>query len=293
MPDTVMNETAAPIFRNRSAQIAAIAGALAAAQKNFAPIPKDREVTVRTKTGGSYKFKYATLDAIRMATMPALAEQQLAISQAMVERSNHGYAVETTLYHSSGEWISNITPMIVEGRNAESKPGNQELGSAQTYARRYGISALLCITADEDDDGNSADGNHIERAEDRPHKPGVPGSAGGGTDFRPDGPRRMPTSNWVDDAQRDGIVDTTRTKGTLPAKTTGGTPAAQSAVKRVEWVKASIEGFKLMQNKADLTEWWKAEAERLEVIESAMPNEYERLLAAYDAAIERTAARAA
>ena len=33
------------------------------------------------------------------------------------------------------------------------------MGSAQTYARRYGVSALLCITADEDDDGNGAGGS--------------------------------------------------------------------------------------------------------------------------------------
>ena len=125
----------------RSQETAKLAAALASAQKAFAPIPKDREVTVKTKTGGSYKFRYATLDAIRAATMPALAEQGLAISQGLRERGTNLWAVETMLLHASGEWISNVTPMIIQGREG-SPPGNQELGSAQTYARRYGWSAI-------------------------------------------------------------------------------------------------------------------------------------------------------
>ena len=157
MPDNIITTADMPMFRNRSASIAALAEALAAAQRNFATIPKDREVKVTTRTGGSYTFRYATMDAILSATMPALAEQSLAISQALSSWGDH-YAVETTLYHKSGEWISNVTPMFVSGRQGTDgktyPPGNQELGSAQTYARRYGVSALLCITADEDDDGN-------------------------------------------------------------------------------------------------------------------------------------------
>lgn len=295
MPDTMMHpEATGLLFRNRSNETAKLAAALAAATKAFAPIPKDREVEVRSDRG-NYKFKYATFDAIRSAMMPALAEQGLAVVQGMIERDSNSYAIETTLYHSSGEWVSNVTPMFVSGRVKDGRtypPTNQELGSAQSYARRYGFSALLCITPDEDDDGNTADGNHIAGSERVPFKPRAAGSAGGGTQFRPDGPRRMPTSNWVGDAEKDGIVDNTRHKGALPAKNGTGTPA-QNAVKRAEWVKAAIDGFKSAQTKDELQEWWKVETDRLGVIESAMPAEYERLLAAYDAAIERTAQRGA
>jgi hypothetical protein len=296
MPDTVMTTEATGLtFRNRSNETAKLAAALAAAQKNFAPVPKDREVTVTTQQGGTYKFKYATLDAIMSATMPALSEQGLAISQALTDWGNN-YAVETTLYHSSGEWISNVTPMFLSGRRTkdgrELPPGNQELGSAQSYARRYGVTALLCITADEDDDGNHADGNHAEGAERVPYKPGPKGSAGGGTQFRPER-RQMPTNNWTEDARRDGTLDELRKKGTLPEKGNANGATAQAAIKRVEWVKAAIDGFKTAQTKAELQDWWRTEAARLEVIENSMPAEYERLLAAYDAAIERTAARAA
>lgn len=275
MPDNIMTMEA-PGFRNRSASIAALAGALAEAQKNFGPIPKDRGVTVTTQTGASYKFKYATLDAIMSATMPALADQGLAISQALTEWGSN-YAVETTLYHKSGEWISNVTPMFLAGKRTKEgrdlPPGNQELGSAQTYARRYGYSALLCITADEDDDGNHADGNHAT-GERIPFKPGVAGSAGGGTQFRP---ARRQQSSWgeggkqgaIEEAQRDGLTANAPPKGTLPAKTgpLGGREATpeealatkiRNAVdKRIDILKAGSPWFRdgLDQFWADDKKW--------------------------------------
>ena len=53
--------------------------ALANAQGEFPEIVKDREVTVRLKdkqgnAAGSYKFKYATLDAILAGIRPALSK---------------------------------------------------------------------------------------------------------------------------------------------------------------------------------------------------------------------------
>lgn len=298
MPDTMMPPEASGLhFRNRSNETAKLAAALAAATKAFAPIPKDREVEVRSDRG-NYKFKYATFDAIRSATMPALAEQGLAVVQGMIERDSNSYAIETTLYHSSGEWVSNITPMFVSGRVKDGRtypPTNQELGSAQSYARRYGFSALLCITPDEDDDGNTADGNHIAGSERVPFKPRAVGSAGGGTQFRPER-RQMPLQSSANGRQMAAdepqLVDHDRQKGTLPAKPGNANGKdAQNAIKRVEWVKKAIDGFKDAQTKDELQQWWKSETERLAVIENAMPAEYERLLAAYDTAIERTAQR--
>lgn len=273
MPDTMISpETLQP----QSPGVAKLAAALAEAQKNFAPIPKDREVTVHSDRG-NYKFKYATLDAIRSATMPALAAQGLAVVQGMTEQGN-GYAVETKLLHSSGEWVRNVTPMFVSGRVKDGRqypPTNQELGSAQSYARRYGLSALLCITADEDDDGNTADGNHIEGSQRVPYKP-RPGSAGGGSDFRPAGRRfSMDKAEGETNAQNGG--------GTPAPKTA---PPAGDAIKRIEWVKASVAALKGM-NKTAATDWWATEKKRIAVIETALPTEYERLLDAYNEAIER------
>ena len=55
--------------------------ALAKAQGEFPPIPREKTVTVKTKTGGSYSFAYAPLDAILSACRPVLAKNGLAITQ--------------------------------------------------------------------------------------------------------------------------------------------------------------------------------------------------------------------
>ena len=56
----------------------------------------------------------------------------------------------TTLWHSSGQWISSEYPLPSSGRP-------QEIGSAITYARRYSLSAIVGNSADEDDDAEGAE----------------------------------------------------------------------------------------------------------------------------------------
>jgi hypothetical protein len=58
--------------------------------------------------------------------------------------------VESRIIHASGEWISTTATIPV------TKPDAHGLGSALTYGRRYSVSALLAISADEDDDANGA-----------------------------------------------------------------------------------------------------------------------------------------
>jgi hypothetical protein len=58
--------------------------------------------------------------------------------------------VETRLVHTSGEWLASVVPVPVAKGDAHG------LGSALSYGRRYGLSALLALSTDEDDDGNAA-----------------------------------------------------------------------------------------------------------------------------------------
>lgn len=145
-----------------SESFSAVAAALAAAAGKFPEIKKNREVEVKTKSGGSYFFKYATLDAIVAAVRPSLSDNGLVLVQSEVthevqmgERVYREDYLETRLLHSSGEWLANETPIL----QADDERGAQAHGSAITYARRYGITQLLCVVADEDDDGNAAEGN--------------------------------------------------------------------------------------------------------------------------------------
>lgn len=138
----------------------ALSEALAKAQGEFAPVVRDKTVSVTMRSGGKYTFSYAPLESILHAVKPALSKHGLALTQAMVVRDGKDF-VQTTLRHSSGQTISNHIPLFVK------EEGPQAYGSALTYARRYGVTLLLCISADDDDDGNAAEGNSAETTKSR------------------------------------------------------------------------------------------------------------------------------
>lgn len=145
-----------------SSDIAKIAHALVQAQKALANPPRNRTVKVRTKTGGEYVFRYATLDQIMDAARPALGEAGLCVLQPIVS-TEKGSVLVTRLLHESGQWMECEIPLPRLGEDL------QGFGSAVSYVRRYAVSAMLNITADEDDDGNTAAGNHVADAPRRDH----------------------------------------------------------------------------------------------------------------------------
>lgn len=136
-----------------SENINEVAAALAKAQAVFTNPPRNREVRVKTRTGDTYTFSYATLDEIVNMIRKPLADNGLALVHSL-EQDEKGPICETRLIHASGQWLSTWVPLVVEeGANA------QAWGSAITYARRYGLTCLLSVAADEDDDSNAACGN--------------------------------------------------------------------------------------------------------------------------------------
>ena len=122
-----------------------LATALAKASADFPDIKKDAKVSIPTKAGGQFEFKYATLGAIYKAVRPALSENGLSIVHLV-----DGPALVTVLQHSSGESISSTIPI---GQPREWK----EYGSALTYAKRYAVSGLLGVAADDDTDASMLD----------------------------------------------------------------------------------------------------------------------------------------
>ncbi len=256
MPDTMMtNETAA------RPPIADLAAALCKAQAAMEGAKKDA-------SNPHFKTKYADLAAVWDAIREPLTSNGLSVVQLLRDVQN-GVEVETILLHSSGQQISAVLAMPASKQDA------QGYGSAATYARRYALMAMVGV-APEDDDGNAA--------------VGPAGSAGGGSHFRPE---RRGGSNWVDEARRDGTLDENREKGKLPAAKGQAAPintpaAAGSAIKRLEWVKASVAYLKDASTDSQFArEWWAENKARVDVIETALPTEYERLLDAYNEAIER------
>ncbi len=143
-----------------SSDIAQIAAALVRAQAALANPPRNRSVQVRTKAGSIYTFRYATLDKIRETIREPLGGNGLCVLQPIVS-TQRGPVLVTRLLHESGQWMECEIPLPTLGDSL------QDFGSAITYVRRYAVSAMLNITADEDDDGNTAEGNHVA---DAPHR---------------------------------------------------------------------------------------------------------------------------
>jgi len=127
---------------NKSEQINELAAALAKAQMGFATIGFN-------KINPHFKRGYADLTAIINATRPALAANGLAVAQ-FPAAEGAVVTVETVLTHASGQWIGGCTSLTA------SKADAQGIGAAITYAKRYGLAAILNVAADEDDDGNAA-----------------------------------------------------------------------------------------------------------------------------------------
>jgi hypothetical protein len=114
------------------------------------------------KTNPHFKNKYASLAAVIDAVRKPLADNGLCYTQTTEIREG-GLVLVTTLRHG-GQWVASEYPLPTAA-----KP--QELGSALTYARRYSLSAIACIAADEDDDAEGArnEGQTIQRR--RPRQP--------------------------------------------------------------------------------------------------------------------------
>ena len=97
-----------------------------------------------------FKSKYADLGAVLEACKDLLNDNGITILQPHGLYASGGAYVQTLLVHESGEYVGSETPVICAKQNDP-----QALGSAITYARRYGLQSLLSMPA-EDDDGESA-----------------------------------------------------------------------------------------------------------------------------------------
>ncbi len=133
-----------------------LSAALSAFQGGVRQPDRNRSVTVRTKTGGSYDFRYATFDHILNCVQDPLAKSGLAVLQT-IGRDEHGLTLTTRLIHKSGEYVEDTMPVLV---GQDKSP--QAIGSSLTYSKRYSYCAILGIAAEEDDDANAAEGNQVE-----------------------------------------------------------------------------------------------------------------------------------
>ena len=115
--------------------------ALIKAQSEMDHVKKD-------STNPHFKNRYASLEAVIDATSKVFQANGFAVMQPC-GRDELGVYVETKLLHSTEQAFSSKVYLVLDKQNM------QGLGSAITYARRYGLLGMACL-APEDDDGNMA-----------------------------------------------------------------------------------------------------------------------------------------
>ena len=134
----------------KSESIKEIAAALAKAQAGIRNATQD-------KTNPAFKSKYADLSSVWEACRQHLSANGIAVAQGSAA-DGPKVTVTTLLMHSSGEWLSCDLTVTADKGTA------QGIGSAITYARRYGLSSMVGVAPGDDiadagdDDGNEASG---------------------------------------------------------------------------------------------------------------------------------------
>ncbi len=131
-----------------SPSITNLAKALLAAQEQIGPVTKDA-------TNPFLKNRYASLAAVLDAVRRPLLDNGILLVQRVVPSDSNTAAVETRLLHSSGEWIAGVTTIPLPEAEEGSKVNmGQAVGSAISYARRYGLMAMLSMAAVDEDTDN-------------------------------------------------------------------------------------------------------------------------------------------
>lgn len=150
-----------------------LAAALAAFQAELPSVSKGATGQVP----GKRTYKYADLADLSAAVLPLLGKHGLSW-MTMPTFDEHGrFVLQYELLHTSGESRSGTYPLPPDG-------DAWKIGSALTYGRRYCLSAMTGVAADEDDDGAAVQGSSYNYSTARPPRavdtPRQPPKAGAG-----------------------------------------------------------------------------------------------------------------
>lgn len=110
------------------------------------------EISSISKSKQAYGYKYATLDSLIDMLRGVLPKHGLWFMQ-MPTRTGERSTLTTRVFHNSGEWIEDsieMTDTELQGKANDT----QKVGASITYFRRYALSSIFGVAADEDVDGN-------------------------------------------------------------------------------------------------------------------------------------------
>lgn len=120
------------------------------------------EIRSIAKNKQAYGYKYATLDSLIDMLREVLPKHGLWFTQ-IPTRSEEESVLTTRVFHESGEWLEDsilMTDTELQGKANDT----QKLGASITYFRRYVLSSIFGVSADEDVDGNLASKERPQQA---------------------------------------------------------------------------------------------------------------------------------
>jgi len=138
-----------------SDEIGEIAKALCLAQVAFPTIPKTR----KARLPNGVEYHYCDITDMFKVIMPILSKHGLCLLQSAERVAGTSYMSSMVVHAESGQWIKSLVPMIVLGKPKRGGGFSEDkdmqcVGTASTYAKRYGMAQLLGLVTDEDHDGS-------------------------------------------------------------------------------------------------------------------------------------------
>ena len=124
------------------------------------------EIRSIAKSKQAYGYKYATLDSLIDMLREVLPKHGLWFTQ-IPTRTEEESMLTTRVFHESGEWLEDsilMTDTELQGKANDT----QKLGASITYFRRYVLSSIFGVSADEDVDGNLASKERPQQARPQP-----------------------------------------------------------------------------------------------------------------------------
>jgi hypothetical protein len=106
-----------------------------------------------------FKNKYADLNDVLAAVVPALNNNGIVLLQPLVNIEGKNF-VKTVLMHESGEVFESLAEIFCKNTNDA-----QAYGSGVTYARRYSLSSIVGIGSEDDDAQKAVQQKPIATAE--------------------------------------------------------------------------------------------------------------------------------
>lgn len=126
------------------------------------------EIQSISKSKQAYGYKYATLDSLIDMLRSVLPKHGIWFTQ-IPSRNGESSMLTTRVFHISGEWIEDsieMTDTELQGKANDT----QKVGASITYYRRYALSSIFCVAADEDVDGNLNNVRKQETPKTQPQK---------------------------------------------------------------------------------------------------------------------------